>query len=97
MKPAYRSLIFARGSVDDKSQLYLHIKALEAHLSSRGSLPVNVIVLAEDEEEVGSKSRTEFIEANKEMLLYDAVNISDSSMFTGSMKATRIIANIRPT
>src|SRR5512132_3220813 len=39
--------IFARGSVDDKGQLFLHIKALEAHLATRGSLPVNIIVLAE--------------------------------------------------
>src|ERR1700739_3895509 len=39
--------IYARGSVDDKGQLYLHIKALEAHLTTRGSLPVNIIVLAE--------------------------------------------------
>src|SRR5262245_11898960 len=52
-EPAVRDgKIFARGSVDDKGQLYLHVKALEAHLSSRGSLPVNVIVLAEGEEEV---------------------------------------------
>src|SRR5262252_7134323 len=54
--------IFARGSVDDKGQLFLHIKALQAHLSSRGSLPVNVIVLAEGEEEVGSEHLAEFIE-----------------------------------
>ncbi len=47
--------IFARGSVDDKGQLFLHIKALEAHLATRGTLPVNVIVLAEGEEEVGSE------------------------------------------
>ncbi|MEO5579529.1 MAG: M20/M25/M40 family metallo-hydrolase, partial [Gemmatimonadaceae bacterium] len=46
--------IFARGSVDDKGQLFLHIKALEAHLATRGKLPVNVIVLLEGEEEVGS-------------------------------------------
>ncbi len=38
--------IYARGSVDDKGQLFLHIKALEAHLTVRGKLPVNVIVLA---------------------------------------------------
>ena len=44
--------IYARGSVDDKGQLYLHIKALEAHLRVRGALPVNVIVIAEGEEAV---------------------------------------------
>ena len=56
--------IFARGSVDDKGQLFLHVKALEAHLATRGTLPVNVIVLAEGEEEVGSENLAEFIEAH---------------------------------
>ena len=49
--------IYARGSVDDKGQLYLHIKALAAHLAVRGTLPVNVIVLAEGEEECGDARR----------------------------------------
>ncbi len=57
--------IFARGSVDDKGQLFLHIKALEAHLATRGTLPVNIIVLAEGEEEVGSENLAEFIEAQQ--------------------------------
>src|SRR6266853_885778 len=41
--------IYARGSVDDKGQLFLHIKALEAQLATTGKLPMNVIVLAEGE------------------------------------------------
>jgi acetylornithine deacetylase/succinyl-diaminopimelate desuccinylase-like protein len=73
--------IFARGSVDDKGQIYLHIKALEAHLSVRGKLPVNVIVLVEGEEEVGSDNLADFIESHKELLRADAVVISDSTMF----------------
>src|SRR5512132_246922 len=60
--------IFARGSVDDKGQLYLHIKALEAHLATRGTLPVNVIVLAEGEEEVGSENLAEFVESHADLL-----------------------------
>src|SRR5436190_12361887 len=63
--------IFARGSVDDKGQLYLHIKALEAHLATRGSLPVNVIVLAEGEEEVGSEHLAPFIEEHAKELACD--------------------------
>ncbi|MCU0622725.1 MAG: M20/M25/M40 family metallo-hydrolase, partial [Gemmatimonadaceae bacterium] len=51
--------LFARGAVDDKGQLWLHVKALEAHLAVRGRLPVNVIVLAEGEEEVGSEHLAE--------------------------------------
>ncbi len=81
-EPAVRDgRVYARGSVDDKGQLYLHIKALEAHLAARGSLPVNVIVLAEGEEEVGSEHLAEFVEAHADRLRADVVVISDSSMF----------------
>ena len=73
--------LFARGSVDDKGQLYLHVKALEAHLSVRGKLPVNIILLAEGEEEVGSDNLGDFVTANAKRLKCDAVVISDSSMF----------------
>ena len=73
--------IYARGAVDDKGQLFLHIKALEAHLSTRGKLPVNVIFLAEGEEEVGSDNLAGFIEKHAKQLKTDAVVISDSSMF----------------
>lgn len=73
--------IFARGSVDDKGQLFLHVKALEAHLRVRGKLPVNVVVLAEGEEEVGSEHLAEFIRAKADLLRADAVVISDSAMF----------------
>jgi acetylornithine deacetylase/succinyl-diaminopimelate desuccinylase-like protein len=73
--------IYARGSVDDKGQLFLHVKALEAHLATRGTLPVNVVMIAEGEEEVGSDNLENFIEANKELLACEAVVISDSAMF----------------
>ncbi|MBA3340765.1 MAG: dipeptidase [Gemmatimonadaceae bacterium] len=81
-EPAVRDgNIFARGSVDDKGQLFLHVKAIEAHLAARGKLPVNVIILAEGEEEVGSAHLEQFIRENKELLACDAVVISDSAMF----------------
>jgi acetylornithine deacetylase/succinyl-diaminopimelate desuccinylase-like protein len=73
--------IYARGSVDDKGQLFLHVKALEAHLKTRGKLPVNVVVIAEGEEEVGSDNLEAFVEANKDLLACEAVVISDSAMF----------------
>ena len=73
--------IYARGSVDDKGQLFLHVKALEAHLKTRGKLPVNVVLIAEGEEEVGSDNLEHFIENNKELLACEAVVISDSAMF----------------
>ena len=70
--------IFARGSVDDKGQLFLHIKALEAHLATRGRLPVNVVVIAEGEEEIGSEHLASFVKDQKKLLKSDAVVISDS-------------------
>ena len=73
--------IFARGSVDDKGQLFLHIKALEAHLATRKKLPVNVIVVAEGEEEIGSQNLAQFVEDKKGLLKSDVVVISDSAMF----------------
>ncbi|MEJ7811744.1 MAG: dipeptidase [Gemmatimonadaceae bacterium] len=73
--------IYARGSVDDKGQLFLHIKALEAHLATRGTLPVNVVFLAEGEEEAGSEHLAPFVEEHAGRLRADAVVISDSSMF----------------
>jgi acetylornithine deacetylase/succinyl-diaminopimelate desuccinylase-like protein len=73
--------LFARGSVDDKGQLYIHVKAAEALLRERGALPVNLIILAEGEEEVGSENLSEFVERNAKLLKCDAVIISDSAMF----------------
>jgi acetylornithine deacetylase/succinyl-diaminopimelate desuccinylase-like protein len=85
--------IYARGSVDDKGQLFLHVKALEAHLKVRGKLPVNVIILAEGEEEVGSEHLAPFIEANAERLKCDAVVISDSAMFAPGLPS--ILSSLR--
>ncbi|MDE2804246.1 MAG: dipeptidase [Gemmatimonadota bacterium] len=73
--------IYARGSADDKGQLFLHIKALEAHLATRGRLPVNVVVLAEGEEEVGSPNLVPFVKEHRDRLAADTVVISDSAMF----------------
>ena len=85
--------IYARGSVDDKGQLYLHVKALEAHLATRGTLPVNVIVLAEGEEEVGSVHLEAFLEREKARLACDAVVISDSTMFAPGIPS--ILSSLR--
>lgn len=85
--------IYARGSVDDKGQLWLHIAALEAHLAARGTLPVNVILLAEGEEEVGSDNLAPFIERHRERLKCDAVVISDSTMFAPGIPS--ILSSLR--
>ena len=81
-EPEFRDgRLYARGSADDKGQLYLHVKAAEAHLKAGGGLPVNLIVLAEGEEEVGSPNLVPFVEANRERLACDTVVISDTAMF----------------
>ncbi|MBI3586007.1 MAG: dipeptidase [Ignavibacteriales bacterium] len=73
--------LFARGSADDKGQVFIHFKAIEACMKNSGSLPVNIKMLIEGEEEVGSANLDNFVEAHKELLKADLVLISDSSMF----------------
>lgn len=73
--------IYARGSADDKGQLHMHVKALESWLGATGTLPVNVVVVAEGEEEIGSPNLVPFVEARADRLACDAVVISDSAMF----------------
>ena len=85
--------IFARGSVDDKGQLYLHIKALESHLANGGKLPINVIVLAEGEEEVGSVNLEKFVADHAKELACDCVVISDSTMFAPGLPS--ILSSLR--
>ena len=53
--------IYARGAADDKGQVFMHIKAIEAHLKKNGSLPVNMKFFIEGEEEVGSVHLDEFV------------------------------------
>ena len=73
--------IYARGSADDKGQLFLHVKAAESLLATTGRLPVNLVVLAEGEEEIGSPNLIPFVEAHADRLATDVVVISDSAMF----------------
>jgi len=73
--------LYARGAADDKGQVFIHLKSIEAYLKNTGSLPVNVRLLIEGEEEIGSDHLEGFIDAHKEMLSADLVLISDSSMF----------------
>src|SRR5262245_34053836 len=73
--------LYARGAVDDKGQVFMHFKAVEAHLSQTGRLPINMKFVLEGEEEVGSANLDDFIRANKAMLAADVVVISDSPMF----------------
>jgi acetylornithine deacetylase/succinyl-diaminopimelate desuccinylase-like protein len=73
--------IYARGAADDKGQVFMHFKAIEAHLKQNGRLPVNIRIILEGEEEVGSSHLDDFIREHKEDLAADVVVISDSPMF----------------
>lgn len=73
--------IFARGATDDKGQVFLHIKAIEALLAVEGRLPVNVKLLIEGEEEIGSTHLAPFVKENAAKLACDSVLVSDTSMF----------------
>ncbi len=87
-KPEVREeKIFARGATDDKGQFFAHLKGLEAWLETTGGLPVNVKILIEGEEEVGSPSLAPWILENADRLACDAVIISDSSMFAPGIPA----------
>jgi acetylornithine deacetylase/succinyl-diaminopimelate desuccinylase-like protein len=73
--------IFARGAADDKGQVFMHFKAVEAHMKQHGRLPVNMKFMIEGEEEVGSAHLDDFVRAHKGDLAADVVVISDSGMF----------------
>jgi acetylornithine deacetylase/succinyl-diaminopimelate desuccinylase-like protein len=72
--------IYARGSSDDKGQMLVHIKALEAYLRTAGAAPVNIKFLIEGEEEIGSPNLVPFVAQNKERLKADVCVISDTGM-----------------
>jgi acetylornithine deacetylase/succinyl-diaminopimelate desuccinylase-like protein len=73
--------IYARGAADDKGQVFMHIKAIEAYLKQGGGLPVNIKFFIEGEEEVGSVHLDEFVRDHKNDLTADVVVISDTTMF----------------
>jgi acetylornithine deacetylase/succinyl-diaminopimelate desuccinylase-like protein len=73
--------IYARGASDDKGQIFIHLKAIEAYLKNTGALPVNIKIIFEGEEEVGSEHLGEFISEHKDLLKADVITISDSGIF----------------
>lgn len=72
--------LYARGASDDKGQVFMHLKALEALLKTTGELPVNVKFCLEGEEEIGSVHLPDFVESNAHLLAADVVLISDTTM-----------------
>ena len=73
--------IFARGSCDDKGQMFMHIKAFE-FMIAQNCLPCNVKFMIEGEEEVGSKNLSTFVQNNQKKLANDVILISDTGMIS---------------
>jgi succinyl-diaminopimelate desuccinylase len=79
--------VFARGATDDKGQMLTHVKSLESWLATVGKLPLQVKLLIEGEEEVGSEHLEKFLEENARRLACDCVVISDTSQFAPGVPA----------
>lgn len=80
-EPAVRDgKLFARGAADDKGQVFCVVSALEGILATAGRLPINVRLLIEGEEEVGSKGLTAFLTAEPDRTRADAVLVPDVHM-----------------
>jgi acetylornithine deacetylase/succinyl-diaminopimelate desuccinylase-like protein len=80
-EPAIRDgVIFCRGATDNKGQLMAHVHGIEQTLAKHADLPVNLTILFEGEEEIGSPNLKPFLEANRDLLKCDLVAISDTGM-----------------
>ena len=73
--------IYGRGVVDDKGQVLMHLAALEAHLRVHGDLPINIIVLVEGEEEIGSPNFESALARHHDLFQADLAIISDTAVY----------------
>lgn len=73
--------LYARGAADDKGQMFIHFKSAEAYIECGKQLPVNIKYLIEGEEEIGSPNLDSFIADHRDLLMVDAVMVSDTTMF----------------
>ena len=84
--------IYARGSADDKGQMYMHIKAFEALRAVNGTLPINLKFLIEGEEEVGGEAIAKYVAENTGKLKADVALVSDTALYAGHSDAVHRIA-----
>lgn len=85
--------LYCRGAVDDKGQAFIHLKAFEAIMKTRGSLPLNFKLFLEGEEECGSLNLPSFVQSHLELLDCDALVISDSHILSPTQPA--IVCGLR--
>src|SRR5216117_3107575 len=78
--------VYARGAVDDKGQVWCHVEAVRAWQEA-GGLPVNLIMLIEGEEEIGSDHLDAFVRANKDSLRADVAVVSNTNQFARGVPA----------
>jgi acetylornithine deacetylase/succinyl-diaminopimelate desuccinylase-like protein len=78
--------VYARGAVDDKGQVWAHVEAISAW-QQHGGLPVNLTMLIEGEEEIGSENLEAFVKANRDALRADIAVISDTGQFDRGVPA----------
>ncbi len=83
-------LLFGRGSSDDKGQIALHWQAIQAWLNTTGELPLNLKVIAEGEEEIGSPHFEGFVRANRDRIEADYCVVSDTAMVAKGFPAITI-------
>ncbi|TGE28819.1 dipeptidase [Hymenobacter metallicola] len=79
--------LYGRGASDDKGQFFVHLKALELLLSQNGPLPLNVKILLEGEEEIGSPNLGEFIRRYRRLLRADWAVLSDTNLLSAQQPA----------
>ena len=78
--------LYGRGTADDKGQMYMHIKAIEAlRAANGGRLPLNVKFLVEGEEEIGGASIARYVAENPAKLKADVALVSDTAMYADGM------------
>jgi len=82
--------LYARGAVDDKGQVYMHVAAIEALMRTRGRLPVNLKVVIEGEEENGGHSLDDFLHRERARLDADVIVVSDTGMLGPDQPALTI-------
>lgn len=81
--------IFARGACDDKGQMYMHVKAVEAMIKT-DSLPCNVKFMIEGEEEVGSENLAHFLKDYQERLAADVILVSDTALIANDIPSITV-------